>query len=188
MKVGYIRVSTLEQNTIRQEVIMRELGVDKIFIDKASGKNTERIEFKKMMELVRMGDTLIVESYSRLARSTQDLLNIVDKLKEKGVEFVSQKENFDTSTSSGRFMLTVFAGLSQLERETMLERQREGIDEAKKAGKYTGRQPKAIDMVKFRRLYNDWKANKIKGTDIQKILDISPATFHRRVKEFERKI
>ena len=93
MKVGYVRVSTEEQNTIRQEVLMRELGVDKIFIDKASGKNTARKELQNMLQFVRVGDTVIVESYSRLARSTRDLLDIVETLKSKGVEFIRKKRS-----------------------------------------------------------------------------------------------
>ena len=80
MKIGYIRVSTQEQNTIRQEVMMKELGVEELYIDKASGKNTDRPELKKMMAYVRRGDTVIVESISRFARNTRDLLNLMEQL------------------------------------------------------------------------------------------------------------
>src|SRR5574344_111809 len=111
MKVGYIRVSTDAQNTIRQEVLMDELGVDKVFIDKQSGKNTDRKALQSMFDLVREGATVIVESYSRMARSTRDLLDIVEQLKNKGVEFISKKESIDTTTPAGRLMLTIFAGL-----------------------------------------------------------------------------
>ena len=91
MKIGYIRVSTQEQNTIRQEVMMQELGVDELYIDHASGKNADRPELKKMMEYVRRGDTVIVESISRFARNTRDLLELVERLTGKGVEFISRK-------------------------------------------------------------------------------------------------
>lgn len=91
MKIGYIRVSTEEQNTARQEVLLRELDVDEVFIDKASGKNTDRTELKRMMEYVRKGDTVIVESISRFARNTRDLLDLVERLTAKEVEFVSKK-------------------------------------------------------------------------------------------------
>ena len=91
MKIGYIRVSTQEQNTMRQEVLMQELGVDVVYIDRLSGKNTDRPELKKMMDYVRKGDTVIVESISRFARNTRDLLELIEKLSEKGVEFVSRK-------------------------------------------------------------------------------------------------
>ncbi len=187
MKVGYVRVSTEEQNTIRQEVLMRELDVDRVFIDKASGKNTARVGLQNMLQFVRSGDTVIVESYSRLARSTRDLLDIVETLKSKGVNFISKKEDIDTGTPAGRLMLTIFAGLYQFERECTLERQAEGIREAKKAGKYKGRKPIAVDWVKFGRLYNDWKAGKITAVAMQKALDLTAPTFYRRVKEYEGK-
>lgn len=127
MKYGYVRVSTKGQSTARQDVLMKELGVEKVFVDKCSGKNTDRPQFKEMMAVLREGDTVVVESYSRMSRSTADLLKTVDMLQERGVEFVSKKENIDTTTPSGKLMLTIFAGLNQFEREVMLERQGEGI-------------------------------------------------------------
>ena len=134
MKIGYIRVSTEEQNTARQEVLLRELGVDEVFIDKASGKNADRPELTPMMNYVRRGDTVIVESISRFARNTRDLLDLVEQLTEKQVEFVSRKEAIDTTTPTGKFMLTVFAAVAELEREYILQRQREGIAIAKTKG------------------------------------------------------
>ena len=106
MRIGYIRVSTQEQNTIRQEILMERLGVDELYIDRASGKNAQRPELQKMMEYVRKGDTVIVESISRFARNTRDLLELVERLTGKGVEFISQKEAIDTTTPTGKFMLT----------------------------------------------------------------------------------
>jgi DNA invertase Pin-like site-specific DNA recombinase len=166
---------------------MQELGVEKVYIDKASGKTTERKELKAMLEYVREDDTVIVESYSRLARSTRDLLDIVETLKRNGVEFISKKENIDTSTAAGRLMLTIFAGLYQFERECTLERQAEGIREAKKAGKYKGRKPIKVDTSKFKALYSDWKAGKITAVSMQKQLGLTAPTFYRRVKEYEGK-
>jgi len=188
MKVGYVRVSTEEQNTIRQEILMNELGIEKIYIDKASGKDTARRELQNMLEFVREGDTVIIESYSRLARSTKDLLNIVETLKEKGVEFISQKEAIDTTTPAGRLMLTIFAGLYQFERECILERQTEGIREARKAGKYKGRTPIEVDIAKFKTLYAQWKAGKITATSMRKQPGLSAPTFYRRVKKYERDV
>ena len=112
MRVGYVRCSTIEQNEARQLKMMEEQGAEKVFIDKASGKNTERKDFKAMMAFVRGGDMVIVESISRIARNTRDLLSIVSELTEKGVEFVSLKENIDTTTPHGRFMLNVFGALA----------------------------------------------------------------------------
>ena len=141
MKIGYVRVSTQEQNTIRQELLMESLGVDEVYIDRMSGKSTDRPELKKLMEYVRRGDTVIVESISRFARNTRDLLELVERLTAKGVEFVSKKEAIDTTTPSGKFMLTIFGAVAELEREYILQRQQEGIAIAKAQGVYKGRKP-----------------------------------------------
>lgn len=186
MKVGYVRVSTEEQNTARQETLMNELAVEKIFIEKASGKTAQRKELQEMLSFVREGDTVVIESYSRLARSTRDLLDIVETLKEKDVAFVSKKENIDTSTPAGRLMMTMFAGLYQFERECMLERQAEGIAIAKKAGKYKGRKPIEVDNFKFKSLYEEWKAGKLTAVDMQRALKLKAPTFYRKVKQFEQ--
>lgn len=128
MKYAYVRVSSKGQNTARQDVLMKELGVDRVFVDKCSGKNTDRPALKELMSVLQEGDTVIVESYSRMSRSTTDLLKIVSELQEMGVNFISKKENIDTTTPAGKLMLTIFAGLNQFEREVMLDRQREGIE------------------------------------------------------------
>ena len=154
MKIGYIRVSTQEQNIARQEVLMQELGVDAIYIDQCSGKNTDRPQLKKMLSYVRKGDTVIVESISRFARNTRDLLDLVERLTAKGVEFVSKKEAIDTTTPTGKFMLTIFGAVAELEREYILQRQREGIAIAKEQGKYTGR--KATQPPDFDRVVDQW--------------------------------
>ena len=185
MNIGYIRVSTDSQNTIRQEELMRELGVEKLFTDHASGKNAARSGLQAMLQFVREGDTVIVESYSRLARSTRDLLDILETLRGKGVGFISRKEAIDTSTPAGRLMLTIFGGLYQFERECMLERQAEGIAAAKKAGKYKGRKPIAVDMVQFKQLYTRWKAGDITAVYMRRRLGLSSPTFYRRVREYE---
>ena len=126
-KIGYIRVSTEHQETARQQEIMCSYQVDRIFSEKLSGANTDRPQLRAMLDYVREGDTLYIESISRLGRSTKDLLNIIDTLTDKGVTLISHKEKIDTDTPAGKFMLTVFAALSQLEREQLKQRQREGI-------------------------------------------------------------
>ena len=141
MKIGYVRVSTQEQNTIRQELLMESLGADEVYIDRMSGKSTDRPELKKLMEYVRRGDTVIVESISRFARNTRDLLELVERLTAKGVEFVSKKEAIDTTTPSGKFMLTIFGAVAELEREYILQRQQEGIAIANAQGVYKVRKP-----------------------------------------------
>mgnify|MGYP000639363944 FL=1 len=89
MKIGYIRVSTQEQNIARQEVLMKSLGVDEVYVDRISGKNADRPELKRMMEYVRRGDTVVVESISRFARNTRDLLDLIEQLEKKAVTFLS---------------------------------------------------------------------------------------------------
>jgi len=181
MKIGYIRVSTQEQNIIRQEVLMRELGVDEVYIDRMSGKNTNRPELQRMMEYVRRGDTVIVESISRFARNTRDLLELVERLTEKGVEFVSKKEAIDTTTpTTGKFMLTVFGAVAELEREYILQRQREGIAIAKEQGKYTGR--KATHSPNFERVVAQWRRGEITAVEAMRTLGMSKTSFYRRVK------
>ena len=184
MKVGYVRCSTTEQNDARQLKMMEEQNVEKVFVDKASGKNVDRPDFKAMMTFVRAGDTVIVESISRIARNTKDLLTIISDLTEKGVEFVSLKESIDTTTPHGRFMLTVFGALAELERESILERQREGIEIAKAEGKYKGRKPVAVNESKFRAVCARWRAGEITATTAMRELDLKPNTFYRRVKEY----
>lgn len=183
MKVAYIRCSTIEQNEARQVAMMEEQNVEKMFIDKASGKNIDRTAFKEMMSFVRSGDTVVCESISRISRNVRDLLSIVSELTEKGVEFISLKENIDTTTPQGRFMITVFGALSELERENILERQREGIEIAKAEGKYKGRKP--IQVENFPNIYNQWKSGALTARQIQRILNLKPNTFYRRVKEYE---
>ncbi len=183
MKVGYIRCSTIEQNEARQLKMMQEQGAEKLFIDKASGKNTDRAAFKEMRAFVRTGDIVIVESISRIARNTRDLLSIVSELTEKGVEFVSLKESIDTTTPQGRFMLTVFGALAELERENILERQREGIEIAKSDGKYKGRKPVDVDEKLFRTVCKKWRNGEMTATAAMKEVGLKPNTFYRRVKE-----
>ena len=185
MKVGYIRVSTEEQNSARQEVLMSELGVEKVYIDKASGKNSEREKLQEMLTFVREGDEVIVKDISRFARSTRDLLDLVAQLEEKNVKFVSLKENIDTSTPTGKFMLTVFAAIAELDRETILANQKEGIAIAKAQGKYKGRVPIKFDKELFIQEYKRWKNEETTATLAMNKLGLKRNTFYRRVREYE---
>lgn len=186
MKIGYVRCSADDQNPARQIKLLQENGADKenLFVDMASGKNTDREKFREMMSFVRKGDTVIVESISRIARNTRDLLSIVSQFTEKGVEFVSLKESIDTTTPQGRFMLTVFGAMAELERENILQRQKEGIEIAKSEGKYKGRQPIQVDEKRFREVCERWRADEITAVAAMKELNLKPNTFYRKVKEY----
>lgn len=184
MKIGYVRVSTAEQNTARQEVLMRSLDVEKMYIDKMSGKSRNRPKLKEMLDNLKEGDTVVVESISRLARSTRDLFYLLDKFQEKGVDFVSQKESFDTSNPQGKFMLTIFAAVAELERDQTEQRQKEGIAAmpvvdgkrvSAKTGRGFGRPKQEIDSI-------DLKDGE---TVIEACarLGISRSTYHRRMRE-----
>lgn len=181
VKVGYIRVSTYEQNPARQEVLMQELGVEKLFLDKLSGKNTKRPQLQAMLEYVRESDTVVVESLSRLGRSVKDLIDINDELTKKGVALESKKEKIETLTASGRLMFNVIASIAQFEREIMLERQREGIAIAKAAGKYKGR--KEIEKPSnWDEVIAKWKVREMTSTKAMEELGLKRTTFYKLLK------
>lgn len=183
MRVGYIRVSTVEQHEDRQVKDLTENAeVSKVFIDKLSGKDTNRPQLNAMIDYVREGDTVVVSEYSRLARSTRDLIDIIETLQNKGVTVISMKEKLDTSTPQGEFMLTVFAGIATLERKLMLQRQREGIAIAKANGKYKGRQSKQKpdDWESLKAMY---MSRQITVSEIAKRCDVSRPIVYKWLKE-----
>lgn len=181
MRVGYCRVSTAEQNTARQEVLLESLAVERLFLDKCSGKNTDRTALKEMLAFVREGDVIVVESISRLARNTKDLLGLIDTFSEQNVGFVSQKENIDTTTPTGKFILTVFGAIAELERDYILQRQAEGIAIAKANGVYKGRKP--IECPDFDKVYEQVQSGVITATRAWNLLGLSKSSWYRRVRE-----
>lgn len=180
MKIGYIRVSTEGQNLDRQEDSI-SAQVEQVFREKVSGSGCPRPELKRLLEYVREGDTVYIESLSRLARSTKDLLEIVDRLREKRVGLVSHKESIDTETPQGRFIIQVFAALSELEKESLKQRQREGIEAAKRRGKHLGR-PRVKVPESFNEVVRDWAESRITAVEARKRLGLSHATFYQMVK------
>ena len=181
MKVGYARVSTVEQNEARQYEMFKNEGIEKVFLDKMSGKDTNRPQLKEMLAFLREGDCLIVESISRLARSVRDLLSITDELNTKGITLVSKKENLDTSSPQGRFTLTIFGAMAELEREQILQRQREGIEIAKANGKYKGGR-KRIDVPdNFSSVVKKWRNNEITAVEAMKRTGLKRGTFYKMV-------
>ena len=186
MKVAYVRTSTEEQHEARQMEAMKGFGIDKYFIEKKSGKNTtDRPQLQAMLNFVREGDTVYIHSLDRLARSTQDLLNIVEQLQAKGVELHSDKEAIDSNTPTGKLMLTMIAAINQFERENLLERQREGIAIAKEQGKYKGR--KQIKPDAWEEAYAKYKAREIKSvSELAKVLGISRPTVYKLIEQEEQ--
>ena len=184
-KIAYVRVSTQEQNEARQREALAVRGIDKWFIEKTSAKDTYRPEFQKMMDWVREGDTIYIHDLSRIARSTLDLLNLLNVLTEKDVALVSDKENIDTGTATGKLIITVIAAINEFERANLLERQREGIAIAKREGRYKGRKP--VTIPDLPRHYDRYQRREISKAALARELGISRPTLNRIFSEYEQR-
>lgn len=182
MNIAYIRVSTVEQNEQRQIEAMKPFNIEKWFIEKISAKDTNRPKLQELLDFAREGDIIHVHDFSRLARSTKDLLNIVEQLSGKGIFLVSNKENIDTSTPTGKLMLTMIGAINEFERCNLLERQREGIAIAKRNGKYRGGKRKTIPN--FEDGYQRYSRREISKTALAKELRISRPTLDKLIKEY----
>lgn len=178
-RIKYIRVSTTHQSTERQEQNKKEF--DRVFIDKASGKDTDRPEFKKMMEYIREGDTVYFESFSRISRSLHDLLNILDTFEAKGVCFVSEKEQVSTEGATGRLVVSVLGAISAYEREINAERREFGYRKACEEDK-VGR-PNAEMTDAFKNAVKRWRAGEITATKAIELSGYKRTTFYKLVKE-----
>lgn len=183
MRVAYVRVSSVDQNEARQIEALKKHDIEKWYIEKVSAKDTHRPELQLMLDYVRDGDTVYIHDFSRLARSTKDLLDIVEKLQAKGVKLVSNKENLDTSTPTGKLMLTMIGAIYEFERANLLERQREGIAIAKREGKYKGRKAVQVDQAEYYRLYQQYLKREINKVQMAKMLGVSRPTLDRIMKQ-----
>lgn len=179
--VAYVRVSTVEQNEARQREALQSYGIDKWFIEKVSGKDTKRPELQALLDYIREDDTVYVEEFSRLGRSTADLLAIVQRIEDFGAKFISIKENFDTKTPAGRLQMTMMAAIAEFERSMILERQREGIAIAKREGKYKGR--KAVSVPNIQEYYARYMSRQGTKTSIAAELGISRTTLDKLFKK-----
>lgn len=186
MNIGYIRVSTIDQNIDRQMEALKQYRLDKVFIDRCSGKNTERPEFNNMMQYLRDGDTLYVQSFDRLSRNIVDLLNTINKLNSKNIRLISLKESFDLTSPTGRLILEIIGAISQFERENLLERQREGIAIAKQKGVYKGRKPNVYEGSFKNDVLNDVIAKKISVSEAARLLGVTRATVYNYLKQYKR--
>lgn len=183
MKVAYVRVSTVEQNEARQIESLNKHNIDKWYTEKVSGKDTNRPQLIEMLDFVREGDTIYIHDFSRLARSTKDLLDIVERLTEKGVHLISLKENIDTSTPTGKMMLTMIGAINEFERQNLLERQREGIAIAKTEGKYKGRKEITFTDEEFNQAYTEYQSRAITKKELAEKLNISRPTLDKILKD-----
>jgi len=186
MNIAYVRVSTIEQNEARQVEGLQKHNIDKWFVEKVSAKDTNRPQLKAMLEYAREGDTIYIHDFSRLARSTKDLLDIVEKLKAKGIHFVSNKENIDTSTPTGKLMLTMIGAINEFERQNLLERQREGIAIAKREGKFKGR--KEVQINDFDRHYKRYMNREVSKIQLAKELNITRPTLDKLIEQYTEKV
>lgn len=185
-KIAYVRVSTVEQNEERQVEMLKKHGITKWYIEKVSGKNTKRQELQKLRDFVREGDTVYVVDWSRLSRSVEDLLHLINEFNEKGVQLVSLKENFDTGTTMGKLVITVIGAIYEFQRNYILESQAEGIAIAKQEGKYQGRKPVKVDNLEF--ICEKWIKGEITGTQAAELMNVCRATAYKKLKQYKEQM
>ncbi len=185
MRIGYVRVSTVEQNEDRQIEGLKKHGIEKWYTEKVSGKSTDRTEFQKMMSEAKEGDTIYVHALSRLARNARDLMNIQYDLQQKGVHLISNKENIDSSTPTGKMLFGMLAVINQFERELMLERQAEAIAVAKQKGTYRHRGRKKIDLELFDENYSLFIDGDLTKVQFAKNMGVSRPTLDKILKRRE---
>lgn len=181
-KIAYVRVSTIEQNPKRQQEALKKYSIDKWFIEKLSGKNTDRPQLRLMLDYARENDVIYIESFSRLARNTKDLLSIIENLNSNNIQVISIKENLDTSTPTGKLMLTMIGAISTFEREIMLERQKEGIAIAKQEGKYKGRTKKEKPKL-WTQYKEEYYTRKINLVQLAKKCNVSRPIIYKWLQE-----
>lgn len=182
MNIAYVRVSTVEQNTDRQTEALKRYNIDKWFVEKVSGKDTNRPKLKELLNFVREGDTVYVVDWSRLSRSVVDLLKIIELLNNTGCQLISLKEQFDTKSPTGRLMMNLIAAINQFERENLLLRQKEGIAVAKQKGVYQGRKPKEFDQEYLGKVLSAVRSKQITVVRAAELLNVSRATVYNLMK------
>lgn len=180
-KYGYARVSTQNQELYRQIDLLKNECCDEILTEKLTGTKADRPELDRLKDKLRPGDTVIVESFSRLGRSTKDLIELVNYFEYKDIKLISLKEKFETETPQGRLMMTVFQAFSQFERDLIVERTKEGLKSARARGRKGGR-PK-VDGKKLNRALKLYKSNEYTLSEITAMTGISKATIYRYLKK-----
>jgi len=186
VNIAYIRIAKADYDNNYQVKALEKFNIHKWFTEEASIKAKSRPVLDEMIYSVSDGDTVYIHDFSRIARSVTELSKIVDELENKNAHFVSVQENFDTNTEQGRIMKDMLSSLASLERNVYKEKQKEGIEKAKAAGKYKGRV--RIKVPNFNEYYDMYINKKITKTDIAKELNISRPTVDRLMKEYKESI
>lgn len=185
MKIGYARVSTQDQNLDRQIDNLKAAGVERLYADKLTGTTTNRPEYRRMLDSLRAGDTLVIDSFSRLSRSTKDLLDVVERLTKDGIHLVSLKEQLDTTTATGKLMLTMLSALSQFERDLIAERTVDGLRAARARGRKGGRPKAGNDKIKAAAMAM-YDANAMTNSQIAQHFNVSTATLGRWIRDHKQ--
>lgn len=176
---GYARVSTEAQNLDRQLDALRKHGVDIIYNEKMTGTKKDRPELTKLLERITKGDTVVIESLSRLGRSTKDLIELTELFKSKGVRLVSLKESIDTESSTGKLLFTLMSAIAQFERDTIADRTREGLRSARARGRTGGRPKTNSDSIKKAvKLYN---TRQYSVKEIEELTGVKKSTLYRNI-------
>ncbi len=178
---GYARVSTEQQNLDRQLDMLTQYGVDHIFNEKMTGTKRDRPELNKLLDRLMAGDTVVVESLSRLGRSTKDLIELVELFEKKQVHLVSLKEQIDTSTPAGKLLFTLMSAIAQFERDVIAERTREGLNAARARGRIGGR-PRANEQ-KVRQAVKLYQTGQYSVREIEELTGVKKSTLYRRLGE-----
>lgn len=177
MRIGYARVSTLDQDETLQVDALQKAGCDKIFIDRASGAKTSRPELDRMLSITRKGDTIVVWKLDRLGRSTQHLVTLINQFNGMGIEFISLTENMDTSTPGGILIFTVFAAMAQFERDLIRERTQAGLKAARVRGRMGGR-PSKLSQEQIRAIQSLYASKTLTVTQIAQQYQVSRKTVY----------
>jgi len=182
MLIGYVRVSTSDQNLDLQLDALKQVGFDTIYKDIASGAKSDRVGLTEVLKYIRNGDTLVVWRLDRLGRSLRHLIDTINQINGQGSYFRSLQENIDTSTSGGKLIFHIFGALAEFERDIIRDRTKAGLEAARKRGKFGGRPKKMGDkkIALAKTLIAD-KSNSL--NDICKILQVSKATLYRYLKK-----
>jgi DNA invertase Pin-like site-specific DNA recombinase len=177
---GYARVSTESQNLDRQLDALKRYGVDQIFCEKMTGTRKDRPELNKLLDRATAGDTIVIESLSRLGRSTKDLIELMEIFNQKGANLISLKESIDTTTSTGKLLFTLISAIAQFERDVIADRTREGLAAARARGRKGGR-PRTSDSAvsKAIRLY---ETAQYSAKEIEELTGVKKTTLYKYLK------